>query len=175
VTEKGHFAQDALGAGNIYGFVSFSDHGSTHNSWAAVWAPTEDRAGLFDGLYGRRTYAASDEIIAKATAAGHMPGEEFDAKVGSAPKIEANISAPDTILRVDVVKDGKYIFTTRPNARTATMAFKDNDTKAGKSYYYLRVFQRDTEKPDGDPEVAWTSPWYVTYHNDFSAPRRGVP
>ena len=58
---------------------------------------------------------------------------------------------------------GKYIFTTRPNARTATIAFKDNDTKAGKSYYYVRVFQRDIEKPDGDPEVAWTSPWYVTY------------
>lgn len=28
---------------------------------------------------------------------------------------------------------------------------------------YLRVFQTDTEKPDGDPEVAWTSPWFVPY------------
>src|SRR5207302_3516158 len=58
--QGGHFAQDALARGNRYGFVSFSDHGSTHNSWAAVWATTEDRAGLFDAMAARRTYAASD-------------------------------------------------------------------------------------------------------------------
>ena len=69
IDQPGHFAQDSLGAGNVYGFVSFSDHGSTHNSWAAVWSPTEDREGLFEGMYARRTYAASDEIIVKADAA----------------------------------------------------------------------------------------------------------
>ena len=53
--EPGHFAQDALAKGNIYGYVSFSDHGSTHNSWAGVWAPTEDRKGLLDAMYDRRT------------------------------------------------------------------------------------------------------------------------
>jgi len=74
VDEEGHFAQDALGKGNTYGFVSFSDHGSTHSSWAAVWSPTEDRAGLFDGLYERRTYAASDEIMITATASSICPG-----------------------------------------------------------------------------------------------------
>jgi hypothetical protein len=163
VTQKGHFAQDALNRGNLYGFVSFSDHGSTHNSWACVWAPKEDRAGLFDGMLARRTYAGSDEIIVKTTADGHMVGEQFNAVVGKAPKIEAQIAAPNTILRVDVVKDGKYIFTTRPNSRTTTLRYQDTDTKAGKTYYYLRVFQTDTENPSGDPEVAWTSPWFVTY------------
>ena len=48
VDEPGHFAQDALAKGNIYGYVSFSDHGSTHNSWAAVWAEKADREGLLD-------------------------------------------------------------------------------------------------------------------------------
>lgn len=161
--EPGHFAQDALSKGNTYGFVSFSDHASTHNSWAAVWVETEDRAGLFEGMYARRTYAASDEIIVRATAGGHMPGEEFRAAAGKAPPIEASISAPDTLLRIDVVKDGKYIYTTRPDSRNASLRFLDNDTKPGRSYYYIRVFQRDTENPEGDPEVAWTSPWYVTY------------
>jgi hypothetical protein len=92
-----------------------------------------------------------------------MVGEEFNAVVGKAPKIEAQIEAPNTILRVDVVKDGKYVFTTKPNSRTTTLRFQDTDTKAGKAYYYLRVFQTDTENPSGDPEVAWTSPWFVTY------------
>jgi hypothetical protein len=163
VEEKGHFAQDALANGNVYGFVSFSDHGSTHNSWAGVWSPSEDRAGLFDGLYQRRTYAASDEIISKATMGGHMPGEQFAVAASSVPAIDATFDAPDTILRIDVVKDGKYVYTTKPGSRSAKIRFKDSDTKPGKAYYYVRVFQRDTEKPAGDPEVAWTSPWYVTY------------
>ena len=163
VNEPGHFAQDALAKGNVYGFVSFSDHGSTHNSWAAVWAPTEDRAGILEGMYMRRTYAASDEIIIKVTADGHMVGEEMTMPVGKSPLIEASIQAPDTILRVDVVKDGKYVYTTRPNSKSASIRYRDNETKAGKSYYYLRVFQRDTENPDGDPEIGWASPFYVTY------------
>ena len=163
VDEKGHFMQDALAAGNIYGFVSFSDHGSTHNSWAAVWSPTEDRIGLFDGLYARRTYAASDEMLVKVTAAGHMPGEEFTASTGKPPLIEASITAPDNLVRIDVVKDGNYIYTTRPQGRSAQLNFRDTAATAGKHYYYLRFFQRDTENPGGDPEIAWTSPWYVTY------------
>jgi hypothetical protein len=163
VTEKGHFAQDALARGNRYGFVSFSDHGSTHNSWACVWAPKEDREGLFDGMLARRTYAGSDEIIVKATADGRMVGEEFSATAAKPPRIEAQIDAPNTILRVDVVKDGKYVYTTRPNSRSTTVRFQDTDAKPGKTYYYLRVFQTDTENPEGDPEAAWTSPWFVNY------------
>jgi hypothetical protein len=163
VDEPGHFAQDALAKGNIYGYVSFSDHGSTHNSWACVWATSEDRKGLLDAMYERRTYAGSDEIILKATADGHMVGEEFKAAGGKAPLIEASIQSPDELLRIDVVKDGKYVYTTHPTGRTATIRFRDADTKPGKSYYYVRVFERDTDKPDGDPEIAWGSPFYVTY------------
>jgi hypothetical protein len=163
IDEAGHYAQDALAKGYIYGFVSFSDHGSTHNSWAAVWVPSEDREGLFDGLLARRTYAASDEMLVRTTADSHMPGEQFTASASKPPQIEANITAPDKLLRIDVVKDGKYIYTTRPQGKIATLSFRDTAATPGKHYYYLRVFQRDTEKPEGDPEIAWTSPWYVTY------------
>jgi hypothetical protein len=161
--EPGHFAQDALAKGNVYGFVSFSDHRSTHNSWAAVWAAEPTRAALFDGMLARRTYAASDEIIVKAAAAGHMPGEQFTARAAEPPEITATVEAPDVILRIDVVKDGKYVLTQSPGARTASLRFRDNEARPGRTYYYIRVFQRDPENPDGDPEIAWTSPFYVTY------------
>ncbi len=161
--EPGHFARDALARGNTYGFVSFSDHGSTHNSWAGVWTLSPDRRGILDGMYDRRTFAASDEIIVRVTAGGRMAGEEFDATVSEAPRIEATIEAPDTILRIDIVKDGNYVYTARPNATRARVDWRDTGTKPGRSYYYLRVFQRDPENPDGDPEIAWASPFYVTY------------
>jgi hypothetical protein len=161
--EPGHFAQDALAVGNVYGFVSFSDHSSTHNSWAAVWAMSEDRRGIIDGMYDRRTFAATDEIIVKASADGHMPGEEWEAPAARPPRIDARVEAPDTILRIDIVKDGKFVYTTRPNARSAEVNYRDTEARPGKSYYYVRVFQRDPENPDGDPEIAWASPFYVTY------------
>ncbi len=161
--EPGHFAQDALNKGHRYGFVSFSDHRSTHNSWAAVWVEEPTREALFNAMLARRTFASSDEIYVKATADGHMVGEEFSASAASPPVIEVEIEAQDEILRVDIVKDGEYVFTQRPGGRTATVTYKDSEATAGESYYYVRVFQRDPDKPDGDPEIAWASPFFVTY------------
>ena len=86
-----------------------------------------------------------------------------DATASKPPLIEATVTAPDELRRIDVVKDGKYIYTQKPQGRTAKLSFRDTGAQAGKAYYYLRIFQRDTEKPDGDPEMAWISPWYVTY------------
>ena len=92
-----------------------------------------------------------------------MVGEEFEATAANPPLIEAAVTAPDELLRIDVVKDGKYIYTTRPTGKSATIRFRDSGVKPGKTYYYVRVFQRDPENPDGDPEIAWGSPFYVTY------------
>ena len=114
--------------GNVYGFVSFSDHRSTHNGWACIWTDLLNREGLLDAMFARRTYAA-----------------------------------PDEIRRVDVIRDGMHIWTKEPNARSMKATFRDMNVKPGKAYYYVRVFQRDGEKPDGDPEIAWSSPMFVTY------------
>jgi Protein of unknown function (DUF3604) len=161
--DPGHFAQDALNKGNIYGFVSFSDHRSTHNSWAAIWVENETRESLFDAMLARRTYAASDEILLRVTAGGHMVGEQFRAAVSEPPELDIEVEAPDEILRVDVVKDGEYVFTRRPGGRQARFTYRDASPEVGSAYYYVRVFQRDSENPGGDPEIAWASPFFVTY------------
>lgn len=161
--DPGHFAVDALDRGNLYGFVSFSDHRSTHNSWAAVWVEQETREALFDAMLKRRTYASSDEIILKISADGHNMGERFTAQVGQPPEISIAIEAPDEILRVDVIKNGEYVYTQRPGGRSARLAYRDSTAAIGDSYYYVRVFQRDPENPTGDPEIAWGSPFFIKY------------
>ena len=161
--DPGHFAQDALNKGNVYGFVSFSDHGSTHNSWAGIWVDELTREAMFDAMLARRTFGASDEIVVRATAGDHMPGERFSASMGAPPEIVISLEAPDEILRVDIVKNGEYVFTQRPGGRSASLRYRDMSPEPGDTYYYVRVFQRDPENPSGDPEIAWASPFFVQY------------
>jgi len=66
-------------------------------------------------------------------------------------------------MRIDVVKDGEYVLTQHPSGRSAKLTYRDANPEKGDHYYYVRVFQRDTEKPDGDPEIAWSSPFFVKY------------
>ena len=131
IDDPGHFAQDALAKGHRYGFVSFSDHGSTHNSWAAVWAEEPSRAALFDAMLARRTFAASDEISVKATAGGQMVGAAFAASAASPPEIRVEVEAQDEILRIDIVKDGEYVYTQRPGGRAASLSYKDSGRAPG--------------------------------------------
>ena len=161
--EPGHFARDALARGNVYGFVSFSDHSSTHNSWAGVWAKAATRSDLFEGMLARRTFAASDEIVLKVTGSGHAVGEQFSLSANEGIVIEAEIEAPDEILRVDIVKNGRYVYTVRPGGRRVKLSWTDQDVQPGRAYYYVRVFQRDPENPEGDPEIGWASPFFVEY------------
>jgi len=161
--KPGHFAQDALARGNKYGFVSFSDHRSTHNSFGAVWVSEISREAIFDAMLARHTFAASDQIILKVTADNHMAGDEFTATAKASPAFLIDVHACDRILRVDVVKDGKYVWTRRPEGKTFSAQYRDERPEAGECYYYVRVFQRDPEAPDGDPEIAWGSPFFVTY------------
>jgi len=162
--KPGHFAQDALKVGNIYGFVSFSDHRSTHNSWGCVWVDRVGREPILDAMLARRTYAATDEMIVKLRVGeNHTMGQIFDAPANKPLSFHIDIAAPDTIRRVDVIKNGNYIWTKNPKAKTFQVTFQDMDVKPGKAYYYIRVFQRDPEKPEGDSEIAWSSPVFVTF------------
>jgi hypothetical protein len=58
---------------------------------------------------------------------------------------------------------GEYVFTQRPGGTQVRFTYRDANPKAGSAYYYVRVFQLDPENPVGDPEIAWASPFYVTY------------
>lgn len=156
-----HFAQDALRQGRKYGFIASSDHGSTHNSYACVYVDDLSREALMEGFLARRTFAASDDILLDARMNGHWMGEAF--RLAEPPRLEVFVRANNTILRVDVVRNGEHIYTLEPKRQECRFLYTDNQPLRGESWYYVRIVQEDVENPQGDPEMAWGSPFFVTF------------
>jgi hypothetical protein len=146
------FVWDALARKRKLGFIASSDHLSTHNAFAAVYAKGLDRESLFDALYSRRTYAATDRILVEFTINGHWMGEEI--AIRGKPELKVAIQGTGRLKQVDIVKEGKFVFTTNPDGRDAEFTFRDQEFDGTECYYYVRVIQENGH-------MAWASPIWV--------------
>jgi hypothetical protein len=148
------FVSLALDKGYRLGFQSSSDHISTHMSYAVAWVREKSRDGILEAFLKRRVYGATDNILADVRCSGHFMGEEF--ALAEAPVLSVKLAGTSNFARVFVVKDGKYVFTIEPNARTVEFTWRDNGAVPGRtSYYYVRG-----EQDDG--ELVWASPMWIT-------------
>lgn len=143
----------ALRKGHRLGFIASSDHISTHQSYACIWATEKTREALFEGLQARRTFAATDRIALDVRIGNALMGEEL-AHEGSeiAVQIRAVTTAP--VQEIEVVRSGQVIGKLHPRGRDVDTRFVDKKPLPGKSYYYIRL-----EQEDGG--LAWGSPIWV--------------
>ena len=118
----------------------------------------------------RPTLGAGDGRTLRMRAGNDGMGEQFDAADPLESKYD--VTAPERILQVDLIKDGQVIWSKQPNQNQLTGTFRDASVGKGNSYYYVRVFQYDPDpakvtypgQPDlKDPEMGWGSPMFVTY------------
>ncbi|MDA2924532.1 hypothetical protein MYX65_07730 [Acidobacteria bacterium AH-259-L09] len=152
--EEGYFLWDALRRGHRIGVIASSDHGSTHLSYAAVYATDFSREAIFEGLKSRRTFAATDNIIIDFRIDDAFIGE--DIALSEPPKLEIKARGTGLIRQIDIAKDNHFIYTTHPGKADAEVVFSDQDSQPGTtSYYYVRVIQEDEM-------MAWSSPIWVT-------------
>ena len=59
------------------------------------------------------------------------------------------------IKQIDLIKNQKFVYTTRPGTKEASFEFTDQELVRGESWYYVRVLQEDGQ-------LAWSSPIWVT-------------
>jgi hypothetical protein len=112
------------------------------------------RRGILEALRARRAFGATVACVVQARVGNHLLGEEIT--VTAPPKIEASIIAPAAITRADVVRDGKFVYTSEPKMAQTSFAFEDLDLKPGQSaYYYVRA-------QIGADDFAWSSPMWIT-------------
>ncbi len=159
--EPAGFYWNGLRKGYRLGTESSSDHISTHSSYTMIYTPSTDRTDIVESMRKRHAYGATDNIIVDFEAVdsqGHtyMMGDAFTA--AGAPRLKVKIRGTDVLEQVDIVKDGKFVFTSSPHTQDAEFTYVDNQPTPGESWYYVRVMQRDRN-------LAWSSPIWVTYTN----------
>jgi hypothetical protein len=150
------FWWNALAKGYKLGVQSSSDHWSTHISYACLLAEKLTREGLFDAVKRRHAYGATDNILLefRATAGGeeHIMGDAFAS--AESPRFAVKVTGTGTIQQIDVVKSGKFIYTSHPGEKEARFELTDREYGPGESWYYVRVLQQDGQ-------LAWSSPMWV--------------
>ncbi len=151
------FVNLALLKGYKFSFQSSSDHGSTHISYALVYAEGNTREAIIAAMKKRHTYAATDNIIAdyRCTAGGkeHMMGDEFTTT--EAPELRIHLEGTAPFSKVVFVKDDVEVFTATPDKTNCDVTWKDPAPTNGTSYYYVRGEQKNGE-------LVWASPMWIT-------------
>ncbi len=163
----GHSMWDALAKGVRIGIIASSDHGQTHQARAGVFVEDLEqlppdlsfpagftRGGILSGLRDRRAFGATTAVVLEVSVGDHPMGEEFT--VRGPPRIAARVRATADLRQLEVIRDNRFVYSTRPSGETAAIAFTDLDLKPGQScYYYVRA-------QIGENDYAWSSPVWVT-------------
>ncbi len=154
VQSEGFFWWDALAKGCKIGAIASSDHGLVHSAYACVWVKDRSRRGVLEAMMARRTFGATDTIVMDFRIGESFMGEEIT--IDGPPTMKARVIGTSELKRVEVTRNGKFIYTIDPAGSEHAFTFTDQSLQPGDSgYYILRCVQENNE-------LAWTSPIWVT-------------
>lgn len=158
-TEPEGFVWSAWAKGWKLGLLANSDHESTHQSYAAVWAPELRSDAILDAIKQRRTFAATDNIVLQFEAVG---GRGEPAKMGSViaaskpPELRIRVQGSAPIESLEVIRNGAIVHRAEPGRASVALSFLDADPPEGTAYYHVRLVQQNKQ-------IAWSSPIWVEY------------
>ena len=153
------FVWNAWKKGWKLGLLANSDHESTHQSYAAVWAPELRAEVVLDAIKQRRTFAATDNIVLQFEAAGSR-GEP--AQMGSViaaaepPELRIRVAGTAPIDSLEVIRNGLIVHRAEPGRAEVDLSFRDADPPDETAWYHVRLVQRNGQ-------IAWSSPIWVEY------------
>ena len=110
-TASGTFMIDGLRRGHRFGLVASSDHGHVA-SYVAVLARSLTRGDVFEGLWSRRTCAATTrDVFVDLQLGPHLMGSDVD-WAGPRP-LRVYASVYTELARVDILRDGEVVHVVR--------------------------------------------------------------
>ena len=135
------------------GVIASSDHGSTHISYASVYAAAPTRQAILDSLRRRHTFGATDNIILELRTNRHFMGDEFTQ--AEPPKLQVRAIGCAELTELAIVKDLNFVYSTDPQGSQVELEWQDRDFGPGTHLYYIRCQQ-------ADGQIAWSSPIWIT-------------
>ena len=152
----GYFLQDAWARGIVIGVIASPDHGGGYGK-ACVYAPKLTREAILDGLRARHCFGTTAaRMFLDVRVGSHLMGEKVAAPAAKSVEVKISVRCPAPIGRVEICRNNRFIYTHQPkaDAKAAELSFTDRRPLPGRSYYYVRVVQKDEE-------IAWSSPvWF---------------
>ena len=123
-------------------------------------AEDNSREALVDAIRKRHTYGATDNIILDFRLIDgdreYLMGEE--GQVSSPPRFRVHVEGTAPIGEIEIVKDNKMVYSSRPGTQRVDFEYRDNSTPGEEaSFYYLRVRQTDRDR-----QIGWSSPIWVS-------------
>lgn len=151
------FVWSAWAKGLKLGVIASSDHYSTHESYACVYAPRLTAESVHEALKQRLAYAATDNIVLRFEAVSpdgqvYKMGREFPAP--SPPELRVEVEGTGPVLWVELIGNQRILLARTPASSTDKFVFRENGGSDGEAYYYVRVIQQDGQ-------IAWSSPVWV--------------
>ena len=107
--------------------------------------------GVVEALRHRRSYAVrgGEPVLVDFRVNGVFQGGEVDAGSGP-PNLSVKVKARSPVEKIEVVRNGAYVYTHTPGGDTAETEFSYRDTAGGEpgTYYYMRVWMKGRQPMD---------------------------
>ena len=156
------FVWSAWKKGWRIGLLSNSDHESTHQSYACVWAPELTSTAVLDAIKQRRTYAATDNIVLRfearfdGTSPLKMGGE---AEASRSPELVFRVTGTAPVASLEIIRSGEVVYSAQPQTAEVSVSFRDESApRQASAHYHVRLVQ-------DDGQIAWSTPIWVDYRS----------
>ena len=154
IQQSGRYLRDVWDSGTVIGVIASPDHGGGVGK-ACVWAEELSRKAILEAIRKRHTFGTTAaRVVLEVRVDGHLMGEKVAEPVGDEVEVRIRARCPAPIRRIEVCRNGEFVYANEPGAREADLTFLDTSPVEGRSYYYVRLIQTDDE-------IAWSSPVWL--------------
>ena len=129
-TQPAGFVWSAWKKGWRIGLLSNSDHESTHQSYACVWAPELTNKAILDAIKLRLTYAATDNIVVQfeARMENRMPMKMgTETTLSESPEFLFRALATRPVALVEIIRSGEVVYSAEPGTSEVRISYRDSD------------------------------------------------
>lgn len=157
------FVWSAWKKGWRIGLLSNSDHESTHQSYACVWARELTNTAILDAIKQRRSYAATDNIVLRFEARldrGSPVKMGGETEATKPPELVFRAAGTAPVSSFEIIRSGEVVYGSRPGTPEVSVSFRDETApRQGAAHYHARLVQ-------DDGQIAWSTPVWVDYRSD---------